>query len=128
MLKPIIHILILSLLTVPFCNISQARTIRLDKDQSMLNISERLVLKGTENDPVTIIIPNPVNDYIITSIHDRTMIKTDKNLKELEIYPYKVDTEEGLEELRAFRYQYLFVWSVLMGICFYLVLNRTAYW
>ena len=122
MLKPIIHLLILSLLAVPFCNISEAKTINLT------NVHERLTLKGSENDPVTIVIPNPLSEYTITSIHDKTMIKTDKNLKELEIYPYTVDTQEGLEELRAFRYQYLFVWTVLMGICFYLVWNRAAYW
>ncbi len=42
--------------------------------------------------------------------------------------PLRVETEEIVDELEAFRKQYAFVWVVLMGIQIYLVLNRTTYW
>jgi len=109
-------------------NVMPGSEIKFSNTKSKLNVLGQLNIKGSEKQPVTIIIPNAVKQASPILIQDKTLLETDDKLKELEIYPYQVDTDEIVEELRAFRYQYAFVWTVLMGICFYLVLNRTEYW
>lgn len=154
--KYLIFTLIISLSCLPLCQNSSANTtkwrneitidqetiigpenvievnpgarIRLHNGKSKLKIRGTFFVSGTDKKPVTIILPNLVNQLTTRTIDKTTILKTDKNLKELEIYPYSVETEEALDELRAFRYQYAFVWTVLMGICFYLVVNRSSYW
>jgi len=103
-------------------------TIRFINSKSKLNIMGQLSISGNDKKPVTLVIPNLLNKLTATSIQEKTLLRSDGNLAELEIYPYRVDTKEVVDELRAFRYQYAFVWTVLMGICFYLVLNRSTYW
>ena len=93
-----------------------------------LNILGELSASGNDKNPVTITIPNLLSKSSATSIQDQVIIKTSKNLKELEIHPYSVETKEIVDELEAFRKQYAFVWVVLMGIQIYLVLNRSTYW
>ncbi len=109
-------------------NVLPGSEIKFLNTKSKLNVLGRLNIKGSEEKPVTIIIPNAVKQATPVLIKDKTILETDDRLKELEIYPYQVDTDEIIDELRAFRYQYAFVWTVLMGVCFYLVLNRTEYW
>jgi hypothetical protein len=152
----IIYFLILCISTIPFCGNASAQIIEWDKEisidnktlidtesivkvkpgtkinfigfKSRLNIMGHFLVSGSEKNPAVISIPNLVAKSSPTSIRKKAILKFSENLKELEIYPYSADTKEIVDELRAFRYQYAFVWTVLMGICFYLVLNRTIYW
>jgi hypothetical protein len=96
--------------------------------KAKLNIRGQFSVQGNEKNPVTISIPNPLYQARPISFQEQTIIKTNQNLKELEIHPYRVETEEIVDELAAFRKQYAFVWVVLMGIQIYLVLNSSTYW
>jgi hypothetical protein len=154
--KYLILIIILCLIGTPFCQTVYAETlewketvaiedqtniaegdllkvkagtqIKLTNLKSKLNIMGELRVNGSEKKPATIVIPNLLNNASTTSIQEKSLIITNSNLKELEIHPYSVDTGEIVDELKAFRKQYAFVWVVLMGIQIYLVLNRTTYW
>jgi|GEM_PF-3185432 len=154
--KYIIYFLVLCLTLIPFCQTAFAKNIQwqdevnidneliivkndsiriepgtniyLTNIKSKLNINGSLIAQGNDRNPVAIIIPNLLHQTSSASLKGSTIIETNNNLKELEIYPYNVDTEEGIEELKAFRRQYAFVWLFLMGVQIYLVLNRTAYW
>jgi hypothetical protein len=95
---------------------------------SKLTIKGKLKISGTEKEPSIIVIPNLLTGTDPIPVRQETLLKLDPNLRELEIYPYQVDTDEVVDELRAFRYQYAFVWTVLMAINFYLVMNKTEYW
>lgn len=102
--------------------------IRFKDSKSKLNIFGQLEVKGSKKNPSIIIIPNPLNQLAATRVEEKTLLKPNAHFKELEIYPYEVETKEIIDELQAFRYQYAFIWTVLMGICFYLVMNSTTYW
>lgn len=95
---------------------------------SNLKIKGQIVANGTGAKPVVIAIPNTLNQKDIKTIKGPITIQTNQELKELQIEPYKVDTDEIVSELEAFRNQYAFVWVVLMGVQIYLVMNRTTYW
>jgi hypothetical protein len=152
MRKYLVCLLIVSLITVPaFARstpwkgslsvseetvIPKGRTVRaypgtrilFSSSQGKINVRGKLLASGEENNPVVFVIPNFASTANAVSIHDKTVLKMNAHTKELEIYPYDVETEEIIDELRAFRYQYAFVWTVLMGVCFYLVLNKSTYW
>lgn len=102
--------------------------INLSGSRGRLNIQGQLSAGGSEDKPVIITIPNMIHGTTPTSFQASTLLRTNKNLKELEIHPYSVETKEIVDELAAFRKQYAFVWAVLMGIQIYLVLNRSTYW
>lgn len=126
-----IAIIIVCLVGTPFFSAAGADTIqpgtRLELTEK-LEIKDQLVVKGSEADPAVISIPNPLRNAASTIVRGPVLLKTGPELKELEIQPYSVETEEIVDELEAFRQQYAFVWVVLMGIQIYLVLNRTTYW
>lgn len=107
-------------------NVAPGSTIRFSDHQ--LKILGQLVVQGRGDAPTAIIIPNLLNLTTAEVINRPVNLKLSSNLKELEIYPYSVDTKEIVDELRAFRYQYALVWTVLMAINFYLVLNKSKYW
>ncbi|MBU0672968.1 MAG: hypothetical protein KJ732_08085 [Candidatus Margulisbacteria bacterium] len=117
-MRYIIYILITCLIGLPV-----AAEIQLEP-----GIVSPFSVQGTNDEPVVIRIPNPLRNCSVITVPDKTIIKTNENLKELEIYPYSVETKEITDELEAFRTQYAFVWVVLMGIQIYLVLNRSTYW
>jgi hypothetical protein len=108
--------------------VAPGSSIRFKDSKSKLNIFGELRVKGSRKNPSIITMPNPLNRLTAIRVEERTLLRSNAHLKELEIYPYSIETDEALEELRAFRYQYAFVWTVLMGICFYLVINRSTYW
>ena len=127
----LIAIIIVCLVGTPFCSTAGADTLkpgtRLELTQKM-EIRDQLVIRGSEDKPAVILIPNPLRNAKATVVRGPVLLKTNPELKELEIQPYRVDTDEIVDELEAFRQQYAFVWVVLMGIQIYLVLNRTTYW
>ncbi|MFC1540688.1 hypothetical protein ACFL4J_01465 [Candidatus Margulisiibacteriota bacterium] len=152
----LICLIIASLIGTPFCRAAFAENVDWDKQVAIghettiapanlvrvkpgtkINISGtrgkliiqgQLSVQGSQADPVTITIPNLLYGARPVSFKDQTVIRTNQDLKELEIHPYSVETEEIVDELEAFRKQYAFVWVVLMGIQIYLVLNRSTYW
>lgn len=156
MRKYVVYLIITSLISLPYCQITEAKTvewqdnvfiqeettisqdnqvkvkpgtvIKLANSKSRLNIMGSLSIQGSEQNPAMIVIPNLLSKTKPTLIKDASLLTLNGNLKELEVHPYNVETKEIVDELKAFRYQYAFVWTVLMGICFYLVLNRTEYW
>ncbi|MBN2058346.1 MAG: hypothetical protein JW782_06090 [Candidatus Saganbacteria bacterium] len=110
-----------------FKHLLPGATLRLEPG-SKLSIKGQLVAVGSEQDPVVISISNPVSKDRITTLNGTTVVTTNTGLKEIEIKPYSVETEEIISELEAFRKQYAFVWVVLMGLQIYLVFNRATYW
>jgi len=95
---------------------------------SNLAIKGQVVASGTDAKPVIIAIPNIIGQTDIKTIKGPITIQTNQELKELQIEPYSIETDEIVSELEAFRNQYAFVWVVLMGVQIYLVMNRTTYW
>ncbi|MBU0686327.1 MAG: hypothetical protein KKB81_00540 [Candidatus Margulisbacteria bacterium] len=156
MIKHIAQILIICMALLPFTYEVSAKTVEWEKEvsitdetviveknevrvkpgtqvkftggKSKLEVKGRLLVSGSEDNPAVIIIPNLLNGTTPTPIRQLTVLKLNNNIKELEIYPYDVETDKVIEELQAFRWQYAFVWTVLMGVCFYLVLNKSTYW
>ncbi|NQT30335.1 MAG: hypothetical protein HQ596_07165 [Candidatus Saganbacteria bacterium] len=109
-------------------NVMPQTTINFENENAKLLISGNLIIEGSENNPATIVIPNFISGITPTPIHQKTILELNEGLQTLEIFPYTVDTQEIKDELKAFRIQYAIVWTTLMVVNFYLVLNRTAYW
>lgn len=95
---------------------------------SMPACARDLEIRGSLDHPVVLIpfdAKTEVSSLEPWLISKKTIIYTG-NAETLEVQPYNIDSTALKDEIVAFRHQYAILWIVLMGISFYLFINRNA--